>query len=240
MYHIPSLCQLVGLPDISTVSPCQSSNAAGKESIIYARVSSAHQKEAGDLQRQIDDMQQAYPSHTVIADVGSGLNFQRKGLQTLLERVHQGMVEEVVVRHKDRLCRYGLELVEWVMEKASTRLVVLCAPDCKQDNSARELADDLLAITTVFVARHNGRRSAENRRRRKQAQRAKQTRSRTPITTSRSQPAKKARRVQYVPDAQGPSVPDSKPAGSSKTMDWDSQVDIQPSRDQATNEGMQA
>ena len=113
------------------------------------------------MQRQIDDMQQAYPNHTVIADVGSGLNFQRKGLQTLLERVHKGVVDEVVVRHKDRLCRYGLELVEWIMEKAGTRLVVLCTPDDEKDNSTRELADDLLAITTVFVARHNGRRSAE-------------------------------------------------------------------------------
>ena len=85
------------------------------------------------------------------------------------------MVEEVVVRRQDRLCRCGLELVEWVMEQAGTRLVVPCVPDCGQDDSARELADDMFAMTTVFVARHNGRQLAENRRRRKQAQQAKQT-----------------------------------------------------------------
>ena len=70
---------------------------------IYARVSSSHQKE--DLQRQIQDLQNQYPHHELIQDVGSGLNFRRKGLQTLLERVIQGLVSEIVVAYKDRLCR---------------------------------------------------------------------------------------------------------------------------------------
>ena len=141
-----------------------------KARIIYARVSSSHQKKAGDLQRQIDDLKQTYPGYEVISDVGSGLNYKRRGFKTILERVNKGLVEEVVVRHKDRLCRYGLELVEWILEKAGTRLVVLSQSAEQTPDATRELADDLLAITTVFVARHNGQRSAENRRRRKRAQ----------------------------------------------------------------------
>ena len=83
-------------------------NQETKKGIIYARVSSSHQKAAGDLQRQIDDLKAVYPEHEIISDVGSGLNFKRIGFKTLLERVHKGTVSEVVVRHKDRLCRYGL------------------------------------------------------------------------------------------------------------------------------------
>lgn len=79
------------------------------------------------------------------------------------------MVDEVVVRHKDRLCRYGLELIEWILAKAGTKLVVLSQSTDQEPDATRELADDLLAITTIFVARHNGRRSADNRRRRKRA-----------------------------------------------------------------------
>ena len=103
--------------------------------------------------------------HDVIRDVGSGLNFKRPGLQALLEQVHRGTVSEVVVRHKDRLCRYRLELLEWIFKKAGTKLVVLSHE--QEASSTKELADDLLAITTVFVARHNGQRSTENRRKRK-------------------------------------------------------------------------
>ena len=65
-----------------------------------------------DLQRQIQDLQEAYPQHIVLSDVGSGLNLKRKGPLSLLERVLLGVVQEVVVLHKDRLCRYGTELME--------------------------------------------------------------------------------------------------------------------------------
>ena len=82
-----------------------------KTKIIYARVSSNHQKE--DLQRQIQDLQTAYPDHELISDIGSGLNYRRKGFQRLLEQVHEGTVGEIVVIHNDRLCRYGVELLEW-------------------------------------------------------------------------------------------------------------------------------
>ena len=135
-----------------------------KISIIYARVSSRAQETSGDLQRQVQDLQAAYPQHQVITDVASGLNFKRRGLQTLLERVHSGVVAEIVVMHKDRLCRYGLELIIFILEKAGTKLVVY--GNAEVEDRTRELADDLLAITTIFVARHHGQRSVTNKRRR--------------------------------------------------------------------------
>ena len=158
LYHMPSLRKLFGDSE-------GKEDKGNKKGVIYARVSSSHQKEAGDLKRQIEDLQESYPDYNVIKDVGSGLNFKRPGLQALLEQVYSGTVSEVVVRHKDRLCRYGLEILEFIFKKAGTKFVVLSNE--QEKTSTKELADDLLAITTVFVARHNGQRSAENRRRRK-------------------------------------------------------------------------
>ena len=133
-----------------------------KTKVCYARVSSHHQAE--DLQRQISDLQQAYPHHEVISDIGSGLNFKRKGFTTLLERVYSSEICEVVVMHRDRLCRYGIEFVQWLFDKKQVRLLVHGQAETSE---TRELADDLLAITNVFVARHNGRRAPANKRARK-------------------------------------------------------------------------
>jgi predicted site-specific integrase-resolvase len=138
-----------------------------KTKIIYARVSPNHQKE--DLQRQIHDLQAAYPDHELISDIGSGLNYHRKGFQRLLERVYEGAIDEVVVTHKDRLCRYGIELLEWLFTKTGTKLVVRCQ-DYEESDPSRELADDLLSVCNFFVARNNGRRASDNRKRRRRQQ----------------------------------------------------------------------
>ncbi|GES75341.1 IS607 family transposase [Rhizophagus clarus] len=85
-----------------------------------------------------------------------------RGFVALLERIHAGGIEEV-----DQLCRFGSELVEWIFEKNGTQLVVLGTDVSAESNEAEELAEDLLAIITVFVAWHNGLRSAANRRRKR-------------------------------------------------------------------------
>jgi len=136
-----------------------------KESIIYARVSSSHQKE--DLERQVQDLQKLYPDHRVIRDVGSGLNFERKGLQTLLDLIFKGAVKEVVVAYKDRLCRFGFQLFECLCKRFEVRIVV---HNREETGSDRELSEDLLAIINFFVARNNGRRAGQNRKRRRQAE----------------------------------------------------------------------
>jgi len=158
--------------------------------ICYARVSSQHQKQ--DLSRQVRHLQEAYPQHQLIQDIGSGLNFKRKGLIRLLEQVHAGVVATVVVQHRDRLCRYGLELVEWIFSQTGTKLVVhselpqsttpaAAATAASSDGNGggrgaesdepersqrEEFADDIMSIITFVVARNNNRRSAENRRER--------------------------------------------------------------------------
>ena len=118
---------------------------------IYCRVSSWKQKE--DLQRQIDTLQDQFPNHTVFHDICSGLKYKRHGLTRLLEQVQGGLVNEVVVAHKDRLARFGTELIEWILKRVF--LVVL---DQATLSPAEEVTQDLMAIVYVFSCRLNGKK----------------------------------------------------------------------------------
>ena len=70
-------------------------------------------------------MQDRYPHHQVFRDIALGLNEKRKGLKRLLEQVQKGHIKEVVVAHKDRLARFGVELIQWVIELGGASLVIL-------------------------------------------------------------------------------------------------------------------
>lgn len=134
-----------------------------KQRILYARVSTSKQKE--DLGRQRADLIAAYPDHDrVITDTGSGVNFNRKGLQTLLELVYEGVVGEVVVMHRDRLARIGQELLDGIFKKFGVKLVV----HCQSEDNDEGKTDELMSIITLFVASHHGKRAAANKRRRDQ------------------------------------------------------------------------
>ena len=137
--------------------------------VCYARVSSAKQSE--DLERQVQDLQKEYPDHELIKDIGSGVNFSRKGFKALVESIVSGDIEELVISHRDRLTRFGYELVEQLCKKFDCAIVVQFKDE--RHSPEQELADDLLAITTVFVANHNGLRAGEKKRKRKEAKEAK-------------------------------------------------------------------
>jgi predicted site-specific integrase-resolvase len=154
-----------------------------KINVLYARVSSAKQK--GDLYRQIQDLQELYqtkhPTHqenkdyVLFKDVASGVNFKRPGLHSLLDLVHAGNVSTVAVMHKDRLTRLGGDLLDWFFKKNNARVVVYGHKDGKEDQGRQEeaeqdLASDLLTVTTVLVASYNGKRAAQNRKRRTEQQ----------------------------------------------------------------------
>jgi predicted site-specific integrase-resolvase len=121
--------------------------------IAYARVSSRGQK--ADLNRQAAKLLELYPNAELVTDIASGLNFKRKGLRAILERVRQGDVGFVVVAHRDRLVRFGFDLISWLCELDKTKIVVL-----NQDSLSpeRELVEDILAIVHIFSGRLDGLR----------------------------------------------------------------------------------
>jgi len=128
-------------------------NINKKQKICYCRVSSVNQK--NDLERQIKYMRTQFPEHNIIQDIGSGINWKRRGLQTILELAMQNKLTEVVVAHRDRLCRFAFELIQWFLEQNNVKLVVL---NGQFQSSEQELAEDLLSIVHVFSCRKMGKR----------------------------------------------------------------------------------
>jgi predicted site-specific integrase-resolvase len=125
-----------------------------QQNICYARVSSAGQKE--DLNRQIQYFKLNYPNHRIISDIGSGLNFKRKGFQALLELLYQGNIKQIVVTHADRLCRFGMPLLEQLIQRNKGEIVVLNKGETSPE---KELVQDLISIVTSFSGRLYGLRS---------------------------------------------------------------------------------
>ena len=121
--------------------------------ICYCRVSSPKQKT--DLLRQVEYVTSKYPHGEVIKDVGSGINFKRKGLNALLERAMSGEQLEIVVAYKDRLARFGYDLIERIVKRPGGRVVVLNEVSL---SPADELTQDLLTILHVFSCRLCGLR----------------------------------------------------------------------------------
>ena len=131
-----------------------------QHNICYCRVSS--KKQHDDLKRQSDHLGSIYPEHIIIEDVGSGINFSRKGLQTILEYAMCRSIGEVVVAHRDRLSRFGFDLLECIITKGGGSLTVLDNDTGKSRDE--ELAEDLLAIIHVFNCRQMGKRRYGNKK----------------------------------------------------------------------------
>jgi putative resolvase len=125
-----------------------------KEKIAYCRVSS--KKQMDDLERQKDFFRNNYPNYTLVTDIGSGINWKRKGLQTILDKAMRGDISEVVVAHRDRLCRFAFELIEYILKQRKVKLVVLDRDD--EESSSKDLADDILSIIHVYSCRETGKR----------------------------------------------------------------------------------
>ena len=125
-----------------------------KKKVIYCRVSS--KKQSDDLERQCASLQYQFPNYLLITDCASGINFKRKGLQTILEWSMSGELEEIVVAHKDRLCRFGFDLIQFICSRNGTQIIIL--DEEKHKSTEQELAEDILSIITVFACKQMGKR----------------------------------------------------------------------------------
>ena len=126
--------------------------------IGYCRVSSSKQKD--DLERQIDNVKsyliaQGKPFE-IISDIGSGINYNKKGLQDLIQRIDSGCVEKVVVLYKDRLIRFGFELIEHIAKLNQCTIEII---DNTKKTEEQELVEDMIQIITMFACRLQGKRA---------------------------------------------------------------------------------
>ncbi len=130
-------------------------NVNSKRIYCYCRVSSANQKD--DLERQITFMQQQFPNAIIIKDIGSGINWKRRGLLSLIQQVKNNQVEKVVIAFKDRLCRFAFELIEFFFNLYKVEILVL---NHREENVSAdvELSEDILSIIHVFSCKKMGQR----------------------------------------------------------------------------------
>lgn len=139
-------------------------NFEEKRTIAYARVSNHDQK--NDLARQVVVLESYCASHgwkfEVLQDLGSGLNYSKKSLRRLIKEICSGSVQRLVITHKDRLLRFGAELIFSLCEQFGTEVVIL---NSSEDSSFEDdLVQDVLEIITVFSARLYGARSWKNKK----------------------------------------------------------------------------
>ncbi|WP_293063786.1 IS607 family transposase [Moorena sp. SIO4A5] len=121
--------------------------------VCYCRVSSTKQRD--DLARQVAYLHSLFPEAEIVKEIGSGLNYKRKGLKTILERVVRGDKLTIVVTCRDRLTRFGFELIEYLVGLNGGKILVLDQPESCPES---ELTADLLSIIHVFSCRVHGLR----------------------------------------------------------------------------------
>jgi len=136
-----------------------------RPTLCYARVSSHDQKD--DLVRQVQRLESFCASngwtYEVMQDLGSGLNYNKKGLQQLIRRICSGSVGRLVLTNQDRLLRFGSELIFSLCETFHTEVVLMNQGE-QPLSFEEELAQDVMEIITVFSARFYGSRSPKNRK----------------------------------------------------------------------------
>ena len=140
----------------------QSSN---NERIVigYCRVSTPSQKD--DLETQVQNVKSYMYAKgykfDIIKDIGSGINYKKKGLKELINRIENKEVSKVVILYKDRLIRFGFELIEYLCEINNVEIEVIDNSECSKE---KELTDDLIQIITVFANRLYGQHSKKTKR----------------------------------------------------------------------------
>jgi excisionase family DNA binding protein len=128
--------------------------------VIYARVSSADQRE--DLERQINYLMnyataKGYKVVEVLKDIASGLNTQREGLLKLFKLIEGRNIDVVLITYKDRFTRFGFEYLEEFFSTIGVRIEVVLGEEPKE--ATQELVEDLISIITSFAGKIYGMRS---------------------------------------------------------------------------------
>ncbi len=157
----PSGHRRYDLAQLRGLVPAKSSSS--RVTIAYARVSNQNQKK--ELKQQVRVLESFCIEQSwtveVIQDVGSGMNYRKSGLRTLIQRICQGDVGRLVMTHRDRLVRLGIELIFSLCEHFGTEIVVINASSLADFED--EIAEDVMEIITIFSARLYGSRNPKNK-----------------------------------------------------------------------------
>ena len=136
-----------------------------RKTIAYSRVSSADQK--ADLKRQAKEVkkyceEKKYETIEEISDIGSGINYKKRGIKKVIKEILQDKVQRIVIAYEDRLLRFGMEIIRQICKLSDIVIEVIYPRESK--NFEEELTLDVLTILTVYCSKIYGRRSHEKRR----------------------------------------------------------------------------
>ena len=134
-----------------------------KYTLIYARVSTRSRE--NDLNRQVELLEMFCSSngwrYKVLKDIGSGLNYGKKGLLELIKLIETNQIDRLVINYKDRLLRFGSEIIFEICKWHNVEVIVISEDESK--SYEEELVEDVLSIITVFSAKLYGSRSHKNK-----------------------------------------------------------------------------
>jgi putative resolvase len=119
-----------------------------KTNICYVRVSTNDKK--NDLEIQKEYMKNKYPTYEIIEDIGSGINFNRKGLKKIIKMGIEGKINKIVVENKNILSRHGYELIEEIIKEYSEGEIIIENTNKNDKNEKEELAEDMLQIINAY------------------------------------------------------------------------------------------
>ena len=133
-----------------------------RDTVIYARVSTRNQKD--DLQNQVEFLKQFCNAKGIIVnqcieDFGSGLNYNRKKWNKLLDEVMANKIKTIVISNKDRFIRFGYDWFEKFCEKFNTKIIIVNNETLSPNE---ELVQDIISILHVFSCRLYGLRKYKN------------------------------------------------------------------------------
>lgn len=140
------------------------STADKKEKLVigYCRVSTSFQKD--DLEAQINNVKsymyaKGY-NFEIISDIGSGINYKKKGLQELLDKINDQNISKIVILYKDKLVGFGFELIEYFCKINNIEIEII---DNTEQSKEQELSDNLIQIVTIFANQLYGQRSKKKK-----------------------------------------------------------------------------
>ena len=153
-YHIQQILKLIH----------PNKNNENRINIGYARVSSHDQKKDLETQKQRLNQycnEKYINNYEIISDLGSGLNYKKKGLKCLINMICQSKIDNLILIHKDRLLRFGSELIFQLCSYYGTNVILL---ENDQKSFEEELTCDVIELMTVFSAKLYGKRAHKNKK----------------------------------------------------------------------------
>ena len=150
--------------NLSDITKMFNKNVNSDKVIGYSRVSSFDQKKDLETQTNVlkNYIKNKYDNFEIIEDLGSGLNYKKRGIKRLIKMICGREITKLVLTHKDRLLRFGSEIIIQLCEKFNIEVIILNSDT--EESFEKTLCNDIISIITVFSAKLYGKRSHKNKK----------------------------------------------------------------------------